>query len=763
MAAIAGARSTGGDGPTCTVTLALRGFTPRETHGDYAEKNFVLRLWHPGFMDFAYVRHADLMRAHKSRVLVEMPPVTFREPRDGVFDPATKTMRLANDASLGMTLLVQTENDAKQDCVKEGGSFRHVLLRDVHLNNTTKHGLATRYANVRFINESLEGMRIPGTSDRFSDGIKATVVELSVQCILEGATPQFVPSVFGSLAVGEFDSRASGMIRSFVRELTNYHETVAINVPKARKYYSGQYKVADGIALPASAYMLHMMSNHSVPPPPRVVRALFLAALSVHPEFYGKPRPPLSAQESAVRTWIDACEAWLGSQTAPKEPSPDVGVTLLDCMRVATTVLTVYPNSVPYILDMEVDTVGKCKGRPTPFAHAMEDGEDEGEIYDEAYAIAEPVENFSCACMCNAGTDCEDYGMFEYWLKNSIQRAYASSEDPLLRTLARMYELFVGCVPHMDCKGDDAQLEVDDGVYHYSMYLFPRRYMEECWLRSGAAVNVFAERTRDAREWESDYKKHLAVGVFLVEGTNTVDAAQFRTNDYYEGVRGGNTSRAARGMRAVTSPESKRRINVYHSYVYAKEGQLSGFFRWACAMFCEEGSRKNVIDYAFMENGAKCARVESIAEMRSSVSVQQIVRYEPRMLALCNEIIDLYQPPYRGLDVADTETEPALVNAILMASPKLRKMYLAGPPETMAARRRNVRVQLQHLDFSAERHVRAKELIRALEEFAAGMEATGVQILANVLGGSWAMPCDLTLTQNGVSYKVVQLCVIFYY
>ncbi len=749
--------------PTCKVAISLRGFTPRETHGEYPEKNFVLRIWHPGFLDFGLVSHDDLMKANHSHAFVALPEYTFKEPRPGAFDPKTGEMRFQYDAILGLLLLVQTENDAKQDCVKEGGSYRHVMLRDVHVNNTTGHGMPKRYSNVQFISECLEGMRVPGTSDCFSDGIKATAVEMNVQCILEGATPKFVRSPFTGLAVGHFDSRASGLIHSFTRELLAFHETKLINVPKARKYYSLQYKIAEGIALPASAYMLHMMGKDSIPPSPKVVRAFFDAALSVHPEFYSKPRPPLTAHETAVQNWIAACEAWLDSDTAPREGPPSRTVTLLDCMRVATTVLTVYPNSVPYILDMEVDTCGKLKGRPTPFSHAMEEGGDDGEVYNEAYAITEPVENFSCAAMCNAGTDCEDYGQFEYWFKNMVQRTYASSSDPVLRTLARMYELYVACVPHMDCKGDDTQLEVDDGVYHHAMYMFPRRYMEACWMRSGAAVNLFAERTANARGWEDDYKTHLGIGVFLVEGTNTVDAAQFRTNEYYEGVRGTNTTKASTGLRSVQNVASKRRMNVYHSYVYGRDGQLSGFYRWACAMFCEEGSRGNVLDYAFMENGAKCVRVERLAEMSDDVAVQQIARYEPATLALCHDIIDLYQPPYRGLDEAPVSTDPDIIKRILTMSPRLRRILLASPPEEMEARRRNVRVQLQDTDFSEERGTRANELVRALEEFADGMGATGVQIFANVLGGTWAMPCNMTLATAGTSYMVVQLCVIFYY
>lgn len=748
-------------GPTCKVSLSFRGFTPRETHGEYPEKNFVLRIWHPGFLDFGLVSHYDLMKANHVHQFVSMPEFTFRRPRPSAYDAKKGELRLPYDAALGLTLMVQTENDAGQDCVKEGGSYRHVMLRDVHVNNTTGHGIDKRYPNVQFVSECLEGMRVPGTSDCFSDGIKATAVEMRVQCTLDGAVPKFVPSAYGPLSVGHFDSRARGMLHAFTRELLAFHETVPVNVNKARKYYSLQYKIAEGVAIPASAYMLHMMAADSIPPSPRVVRAFFLAALSVHPEFFSKPRPPLSAQETAVQNWIAACEAWLGSDTAPREGDPSVNITLLDCMRVATTVLTVYPNSVPYILDMEVDTYGKLKGRPTPFAHAMEGDEDDGEVYDEAYSLAEPVENFSCAAMCNAGTDCEDYGMFAYWLKNMIQRTYASSSDSLLRTLARVYELFVGCVPHMDCKGDDTQLEKDDGVYHYAMYMFPRRYMEACWLRSGASVNLFAERTKFARSWEADYKKHL--GVFLIEGTNTVDAAQFRTPAYYEGIRETNTTKASAGMRAVQDAASKRRMNVYHSYVFGRGGQLSGFYRWACSMFCEETSRNNVLDFAFMEHDVKCVRVERIAEMSDAVSVQQIARYEPATLALCHEIIDLYQPPYRGLDEAPVETDPDLVKKILALSPVLRRMLLASPPEEMAARRRNVRVQLQDHDLSEQRGSRTKELVRALEEFAAGMNATGVQIFANVLGGTWAMPCDMTLARTGTNYLVVQLCVIFYY
>lgn len=745
---------------TCTVTLGMRGFTPRETHKDYPEKNFVLRVWHPGFRDFHYVRHADLMRAHESKHMVTFAPMVFRVPRPSKVDGKDRVMYLSENASLGLALFAQTENDSQQDCVKESGSYRRVMLKDVHVNKTTAHGVSRSYEHVVFISECLEGMRVPGTTNVVANGVKATAAEMTVLCILEGATPVFVPSTFGGLGVDAFDARAHEVLRCHMRETQKYHEAQPINGNKMRKYYSLQFKIAEGLALPASAYMLFMMGKDGAPPSPAVVRAMFAAALSMHPEFYGKSRPPLTAQASAEKEWLEVCEEWLASDRAPKDRDPAVTVTFMDALRVAMALLTVYPNSVPYILDMEVDTTGKLKGRPEPFAHAMSAG-DEAEVYDEAYAIVQPVECFSSAAMENAGTDCEDYAMYAYWLKNSIQRTYLASMDNILRTLARVYELFVAAVAHMFCKGDDDQLEEDDGVYHFAGYMFPRRYMEECWMRSGANVNLFAKRNAGARAWENDYRDHL--GVFILEGTNTVDAAQFRLSKYHEDVRATNATRAATGIRAITDEQTQRRINVYHSYVYPSERQLSRFYRWVCAMFCGETDRENVIDFAFVERGGKCVRVESLAEMSSGVSVHQIQRYEQSTLALCNEVIDLYRPPYRGLSDAGVTQAPELVQCVLSHAPVLSSIIAAAPPETMEARRRNVRVHLQHLDFTEERTPRAAELGKALDEIAIATSATSAQVFANVLGGTWAMPCNLCETASGVHHMVVQMCVIYYY
>lgn len=750
-----------GEDVTLSVKIGLRGFLGRETHGQYPEKNLVLRVWHPAFMDFQYIRHDQLASAEHNGELTMFPPLVFSKLRRSKFDPANRELRLHHDAALGLQMFAQTENDSTQDCVKPQGACWSVMLRDVHVPSTSARPPVTSYRNVKFVAECLEGAGVPGAPGVYSDGVKATATELVVYSQLKGAAARFVKSEFGSLEAARFSDTARSMIYAAVSELRDYHENVRVAAEKLCKYYSLQYKIAPGVAVPASAYLLHMMDADSVPPSARLVRALFHAALSAHPEFTAAA----GAGTTPEKVWVARCAEYLDTSAAPsrRARAPAEDVTFVDCLRVAMHVLTAYPNAVPYLLDMEIDTTGRAKGNPRMYEHAMtamRSGGDAGGTYDEACALSEPVERFACAVMETYGTDCEDFAVYAYWLKNKIQRTFATSSDAVLRTLARVYELFVACVTHMFCKGDDAQNTVDDGVYHFATYMLPRVYMRECWLRAHPALDVFSVRVDGVRAWEADYRKHL--GAFIIEGTNTVDAAQFRLDAYTEKLRADNTQCACTGIRGISLPASQHRINVFHSYVYAKPNQLSGFYRWALGMFCGESSRPDVLDMAFFANGHKGVRVEDLAAMRDTVEVRQVVRYEKAMLRLCGELIDIYRPPYRGLTAVDVMSEQGLVACILGVAPKLRAI-VGPPPAGVDACRRHVRVHMQHLDFSHQRTKRAEELGRALEEYATNMRATRATIHANVLGATWVTACDLCETSNTHLHTVVQLFVIFYY
>lgn len=746
---------------TCTVTIGLRGLLLRETNREYPEKNTVLRVWHPGFLDFQYVGHQELMRAVRNGDMTTYVPLVFKKVRPSKFDRAKRVLTLPESAMLGLQLFAQTANDAGQDCVKPQGAYRGVLLRRVHVDYGTLQTPITSFKDVMFIEECLEGMRVPGTAYESSDGIKATATEMYVRTVLRGAKTEFVSSAFGSLTAGNYNDRARNMIRSHVTELYNYHETVRISVAKARKYYSLQYKVAEGISLPASAYMMHMMGPDSVPPSAGVVHALFASAINAHPEF--AETTAKSGARTPTDLWVLICDEFINSDAAPTPRDPATGPTFMDCLRVAMHVLTAYPNSVPYLLDMEVDTTGKVKGNPQLYAHAVEamhSAGNAGGTYNEEYSCTESVERFACAVMETYGTDCEDFAMFAYWLKNMIQKTYIASDDHVLRTLARVYELFIACVSHMFCKGDDAQTVKDDGVYHFATYMLPRLYVSECWERAKPSTNLFAQRIHGARAWEKNYRAHL--GAFIIEGTNTVDAAQFRMCEHIEGLRESNTQRACAGIRGISTNTTRQFLNVFHSYVYANPKQLSGFYRWTLSMFCGETDRPNIIDLAFFDGSAKGVRVEALASMSNTVSIRQIVRYEKQMFDLCHELIELYRPPYNGLVAVSDRTEMELIACIHSLSPKLRALD-GSPPRDIAARRRHVRVHVQHLDFSVQHKDRSMAIIHGLEELAAHIPAKSAQICANVVGASWATACDLTETANDHMHTVVQLYFIFYY
>lgn len=750
------------------VEIQIAGFTARETFGEYADKNVVMRVSHQGFMDNHIIGRGELKRASNTSKLVAMRTLIFKKPRERYLSNERKLMTLPADSLLELQLFAQTNNSSEQDCVKTDGACRQILLRNHHVDNTAAMNTTHEYKNVRFVCECIEGTYKPGSRAELVDGIKATAKAIHVRIVSHNHKITFVKSgIYRTLNVVGFDVKAKTRLQSVILAHQEYHEKADVAVPKLQHYYSLQYKIAEGIALPASSYMLQMKSLEAVPIPAGVVLKMFVCALAEFPEFGDIPTNTGAGIDSPTQLWLARCKLFLHNDKLNSAEAYNLnaasGPSFMDCLRVAMAVLTAYPNAVPYLLDMEVDTTGKCRSDADLFAHIY-DSElpSTGEKYDANLSVVDSVERFAQAVMESYGTDCEDFAIFSHWLKNSIQTQFINSSDPVLRTLAQIYELFIACVTHMFCTGDDEQTENDDGVYHFTLYMLPRQYMYDCWERGGSAVNLFKQRTKGLRSWEYAYQKHL--GSFIVEGTNTVDSAQFDMGGSSRELRVTNTQRACLGIRKIASVETQKRLNVFHSYVYAKPTQLSGFFRWALAMFCTETDRENVIDLCFFDKlNRKGVRVEALADMSADVKLRQIFRYERPLWDLCVKLLEIYRPPYRSLvDTAETD-EPELVGLITASSSILTKLAAKSPPKTMEARKRNVRVHIQHLDFSAKHPYRAKQIITGLEELAEGMSATSAQIHAKVLGGTWCSPADMSETVTNMRHRVVKLFVIFYY
>lgn len=751
-----------------SVSIQIAGFTARETNGEYAEKNVLMRVTHHGFHDSHIIGRDELRRAMNNSAIVQFGPFVFKKPRARYMSDSGQKMTLPYDSILELQLFAQTANSSEQDCVKTEGAFRQILLRNQHNDNTSRMNASVDYNNVRFVCECTEGMFRPGSRSEIMDGIKASAKLIRVRAVASGHVVAFQRAEgYTTLSVMGMDDRARGRLQNAIRAHQVENENAPVSAEKLRHYYSLQYKLAEGIALPASTYMYHMMSRESMPVPMGVVRKMFECALDEHPEFGDPSSNMLAGREAPDKLWLARSNAYLSAMkrgdVPAVNPATQDDVTFIDCLKVAMSVLTAYPNAVPYLLDMEIDATGKQKCDADMFAHVYSDDlPATGEKYDASLSAVAPVERFAQAVMESYGTDCEDFAIFSHWLKLSIQTQFINSSDPIMRTLAKIYELFISCVMHMFCTGDDAQNETDDGVYHFALYMIPRMYMADCWKRGGAAVEIFSKRTKDAREWEADYKKHL--GVFVVEGTNTVDPAQFEISAANRQLRTSNTQHACLGIRNIASVDTQKRLNVYHSYVFAKPTQLSGFYRWALSMFCTETDRDNVIDMGlFNARTQKGVRVEALAEMRGDVKIKQTFRYEKPLYDLCMSLLELYRPPYRGLTDTDEKDEPALVGCILASSPRLRKLAGAARPTKISDRRRNVRVHIQHLDFSAKYKHRAQDIVTGLEEFSIGMNATSLQICSKVLGATWCSPDDMTLTRTDTKHRVVKLFVIFFY
>lgn len=755
------------------VEIGMADFSPLDVFGNFQENQMVLRIWYPGFVEQHHIPYDKLMVARNNPQITTVARVVFNNVRQSRISRGSKrddTLMLHADAMLGLELYAHTRNSSGQACVKFEGAFREARLRDLHLEGTTAAVHAQIFRDVRFISECLEGTNMPG--GRSIDGIKAMVKQLSVRVTIRSGTVVFAPrGVYGSLAVRGFSDDAKNMLMASIRELCDFHNKVDLAAPKLRQYYSLNYKVAEGIMLPASAYMMHMMSPDATPLPAGVAQKMLRASLMTHTVFGSEGINAAHGVGSPVDEWVKYTQAFLAMPNGPGRERTLGEVSFLDCVDVAMAVLTEYPNSVPYILDMEVNLHGREKSYADMYDHLKSaSGAPDTKLTAAvrkqlAAAIPEsarvPVERFARMVMDTYGSDCEDFGMYEYWLKTQIQRNFLASPNLALRTLAQVFEMYVAFVPHMFCKGDDKNLAKDDGVYHHSMYMIPRKYMEACWMRGGARKNIFTKCVAGARAWESDYRQHL--GVHIIEGTSAVSSVQFQLNTAHTNLRMENTQRSCTGLRNVRNDHVKSQIKVLHTWV-SETPPMSGFFRWSLAGFCSESDRGDYLDFCWLDSRRrKGVRVEELAAMTDEPQLNVIIQYNPVLTGLCENVLEVYRQPYTGLvDVRELD-EPALPEFVFHHSTVLRKLSAQPLPSSVAARRRCVVVYVQHLDFSACFKKRPSEIIKGLEEFAVGMQATALEVNAPVLGATWCSPTCMTETRTGVVHRAVNLSFVFYY
>ena len=749
------------------VKFDIARYSPHETTGEYAETDFVLRVWHPCFRDMYCIPANSMAKARYTDTLVPVASVEFKDPWPEYIDKHGN-LEVPDDASLGMHLYAKTFNDLDQDCVKYQGAFRGVTLSGFAAIRVPGYPTSCTYTDVEFIDEAIESSVIAYPVRHTSTGVKACIDKMVVTMISITRGASLKP-MSPALGVANFDVASRERLNSFVAEISNFHNRVPLAVPNLRKYYSLQYKVAPNVILPASAYMIQVMDERSEKVSGEVAMQLLTCTLAEHPEFHESSTDLGKIVRSPLEAWISKCEEYLECNVISgpdcHTTDTDGALSFMDCLIVAMETLSCEPTAEPYLLDIEADTYSRRKSH---FYTRSTDAKSASKHvhHPDLVTSTVPVERFATSIMEGYGPDCEDDDMFEYKLKQDIQRQFISSPNRALRTLARIYELFIAFGTHMKCKGDDNEREIDDGVYHHALYILPRVYVEECCSRNGTQKNPFSKRTKGSRPWETLYANFL--GVFIIEGTNTVCPAQFTFVDrVVEDIRNENAMAACTGLNGVKDHTATKLLRVYNSLVYSQPKQLSSFYRWACGFFTEEGDDPLLLDYCFTNiHRQKGVRVEQLAAMTDGVCITPVVKYTPAVMALCKRVLALYRYPVKTIAHVDQDDADRHINGlmkVIMANKYISDMCSRKSPSTCKERRAYVRVHVQHLDFSTTHGTRCSQMIRALEEVGRAISATAVEVNIHSLGGIWCAAENMKETRDNKIQCLLKVSLTYFY
>jgi hypothetical protein len=682
------------------LEIRVTGYEPLIKSGAYPETKQFLRVWHPAFQDafsFSYKDLRPAMGKGNSAVLI----CPFKEWRAGI-EPSGANVPVSLDdrAILGLELYASTVNKDGQYCIKVNGTttrFPLKSLQDMRFGHETKRLTQTR---VEFICSHLEAELGAHNAQQSHLSSKAYFEEISVRVLRKSHVYTFKPASGYALAQASLEEQIVA-IRSFIeQEYQNFFRMREPIVPKMKDYYSLQYVIAPGVLVPSSGYMLRMTD----PEIPKIQREhavrMFQAAMHGRPEV-----------ESAD-AWVAITDTFLDSKgdNPPQEHSiwrryrssvQDLKEAFMDCLKVAMDMLTMYSTSVPYLVDME------ARGVRGP-----------GHRSRESKNVQE-VERFWPATQ-SYGHDCEDSAMHEDFVKRAIQGAGLTLGDRVLHNLARLYALFRSCVTQMFCSGDPGNTTVDDGIFHYATYLIPRYYMAECEARGRAAMGktAYPPLPQDVRTWERDYKTWL--GVFLLEGTNTTDPAQFKYSSQEEEVRK-SVATEAYVVRKHASKQFNSTVNVLHSEVYRSSAEvMSGFYKFAISCFRGDDPfhrESRTFDYVFTDltrGGARSwgLRVESLSQMEDSVAVAPIMTYDWQIYETTKRLLNIYCQKYTPLTVNPAVKMSKRIS-IIESDRELTK-YLDTQTQLSEEVNRRLYVRLHPLEVDLDTPDRAKKFVETL-------------------------------------------------
>ena len=339
--------------------------------------------------------------------------------------------------------------------------------------------------------------------------------------------------------------------------------------PKTKSHIRMMYPITVSNVGLYSAYLHYMMNPETPFLGPARVRCLFHAALARNPEipsqemwqvildvrFANPGKSILTVSEcmkSAGEKHGDGAKVVQEFRELLETYDNDFRFLFIKAICVASDLLCVYSNAVPYLMDKERVSVTEFNSSAVnlkPFRERIKirerqrnknTSEGKHRIYVPGYSPARPpsstysennvdVERFYNPLIAH-GHDCEDGSSFGAYLKCIIQREASVTRETrgaaplsLIEYLGEVYELFNACVMGIYCENSNSP------VFHIGLFLIPRWYMYQTKLRGykhfGHMYNGEApKKMTNVAVWEKNPKYY---GSFISEGTCIEEPCKF--------------------------------------------------------------------------------------------------------------------------------------------------------------------------------------------------------------------------------------------
>lgn len=393
--------------------------------------------------------------------------------------------------------------------------------------------------------------------------------------------------------------------------------------PKTKAHIRMMYPITVSNVGIYNAYLHYMMNPETPFLGPERVHYLFDAALARNPEIPSQEMWQVIldvrfANPSQSKLTVDECMDSIKDTHEAKVVQEfrelldtydnDFRFLFIKAICVASDLLCVYNNAVPYLMDKERVSVAEFNSSVVhlqPFRERIKIRETQRKknnskgkhrIYVPGYSPARPpsrtysannvdVERFYNPLIAH-GHDCEDGSTFGAYLKCIIQREAAVTQETrgaaplsLIEYLGKVYELFNACVMGIYCENSNSP------VFHIGLFLVPRWYMYQTKLRGykhfGHMYNgVAPKKMANVPEWE---KNPTYYGSFISEGTCIEEPCKFDTGRMGKQQRDTYTAYYRMVVNSINSGgEPKGMVNRMmlerKEYYQGKDGEFNSFY-----------------------------------------------------------------------------------------------------------------------------------------------------------------------------------------